>query len=60
MTTLRENLAAADAALGLVAELPAETTGPLIEVVRKRLAAALDALDAVEHSQNGVTVSQAR
>lgn len=52
ITTLRESLAEADAALGLVAELPADTTGPLIEAVRKRLAAALDALEAVERSGN--------
>jgi DNA-binding CsgD family transcriptional regulator len=45
LAEVRDALAAMDAALGLVSDLPAETTGPIIEVVRKRLASAVTALD---------------
>jgi DNA-binding CsgD family transcriptional regulator len=45
---LRDALAAVDVALDLVGELPPETTGAVIEAVRKRLAAALTALDSIE------------
>jgi DNA-binding CsgD family transcriptional regulator len=47
---VRDALAAVDVALDLVGELPAETTGAVIDAVRKRLGAALDALEHVERS----------
>ncbi len=43
----RESLSAVDAALDVVRELPAETTGPVLDVLRKRLASAVLALDNV-------------
>ena len=46
LSALRESLSAVDGALVLVNDLPAETTGPVIAAVRKRLAAAFEALDA--------------
>jgi DNA-binding CsgD family transcriptional regulator len=48
IATLRGTLAAVDVALDLVGELPAETTGAVIDAVRKRLATALVALETVE------------
>jgi DNA-binding CsgD family transcriptional regulator len=47
LSAVRQALAAVDAALGLVGDLPPETTGPVVAAVRKRLASAFDALDVV-------------
>lgn len=44
----REVLAAVDVALELVRDLPPETTGPVLDALRKRVAAAVIALDAVD------------
>ena len=44
----RQALAAVDVALDLVRDLPAETTGPVIDAVRRRLAMALAAIEVVE------------
>jgi DNA-binding CsgD family transcriptional regulator len=46
MALVRETLAAVGGALDLVRDLPADTTGPVIAVLRKRISAALAALDA--------------
>ena len=43
--TLRSTLAAVDAALDLVRDLPAETTGPVLDALRRRVAQAVVALD---------------
>lgn len=51
--SLRDALAAADIALELAGELPAETTGPVVGAVRKRLATALAALENVEKAVGG-------
>jgi DNA-binding CsgD family transcriptional regulator len=48
--TLRDALAAVDVALDLVGELPPETTGAVIDAVRKRLSTALAALEDVERT----------
>ncbi len=48
LETLRNALAAVDVALELVGELPAETTGAVVDAVRKRLATALVALEVIE------------
>jgi DNA-binding CsgD family transcriptional regulator len=48
LSAVREALAAVDAALGIVGDLPPETTGPVVAAVRKRLGTALDALDTVQ------------
>ncbi len=45
LSAVREALASVDAALGIVSDLPPETTGPVVAAVRKRLAAASDALE---------------
>ena len=45
LTTVREALAALDLALDLVRELPAETTGPVLDALRRRIATAVAALD---------------
>ena len=42
---VRDALVAVDAALGLVSELPPETTEPMISAVKRRLAGAITALD---------------
>jgi DNA-binding CsgD family transcriptional regulator len=42
---VRRELDEVNAALGLLSELPTETTGPVIEAMRKRLSAALRDLD---------------
>jgi DNA-binding CsgD family transcriptional regulator len=44
LSAVREALASVDAALAIVGDLPPETTGPVVAAVRKRLAAAFDAL----------------
>lgn len=43
----RDAVTAVDAALDLVRELPAETTGPVLDALRRRLASALLAIDQV-------------
>jgi DNA-binding CsgD family transcriptional regulator len=52
LSAVREALASVDAALGLVGDLPPETTGPVVMAVRKRLAAAFDALDTVQQEES--------
>lgn len=47
LSLVREALAAVDAALGIVGDLPPETTGAVVAAVRKRLASAFDALETV-------------
>lgn len=54
LTAVRDALLAVDAALGLVSELPPETTEPMIIAVKRRLGGAITALDEV---QRAVTVS---
>lgn len=46
LAIVRNTLASVDSALDLVRDLPADTTGPVIAVLRARIAAALTALDA--------------
>ena len=48
LSAVREALASVDAALGIVGDLPPETSGPVVAAVRKRLAAAFDALETVQ------------
>ena len=48
LSAVREALASVDAALGIVGDLPPETTGPLVAAVRRRLAAAFDALETMQ------------
>ncbi|HEX9494281.1 MAG TPA: helix-turn-helix transcriptional regulator [Candidatus Limnocylindria bacterium] len=50
LAAVRDAIVSVDVALDLVAELPAETTGAVIDAVRKRLAAALAELDKVEQA----------
>ena len=45
LNAVREALLAVDAALGLVSELPPETTEPMIHAVKRRLGGAISALD---------------
>src|SRR5258708_16714253 len=50
LVAVGDAIVSVDVALDLVAELPAETTGAVIDAVRKRLAAALAELDKVEQA----------
>jgi DNA-binding CsgD family transcriptional regulator len=54
LTAVRDALVAVDAALGLVGELPPETTEPMISAVKRRLGGAIAALD---EAQRAVTTS---
>ena len=45
LNAVREALLAVDAALGLVSELPPETTEPMIHAVKRRLGGAISAID---------------
>ena len=45
LVTVREALAALEVALDLVRELPAETPGPVLDALRRRIATAVAALD---------------
>ena len=54
LTAVREALLAVDAALGLVSELPPETTEPMISAVKRRLSGAIIALD---EAQRAVVIS---
>jgi len=45
LSAVRDALASVDAALGIVGDLPPETTGSVVAAVRRRLAAAFDALE---------------
>jgi DNA-binding CsgD family transcriptional regulator len=45
LLAVRDALLAVNAALGLVSELPPETTEPMISAVKRRLAGAINALD---------------
>lgn len=45
LNAVRDALLAVDAALGLVSELPPETTEPMIHAVKRRLSDAISALD---------------
>jgi len=48
VSTVREALREVDVALKLVSELPPDTSGPVLDVVRKRLGVAFAALDDLE------------
>lgn len=50
LTAVREALLAVDAALGLVSELPPETTEPMISAVKRRLGGAITALDEAQRA----------
>lgn len=50
LAAARGALTAVDVALDLVSELPAETTGAVLDAVRKRLATALAAIDTAERA----------
>lgn len=52
LAAVRITLAAVDGALGIVGDLPPETTGPVVAAVRKRLAEALAALDDARPEQS--------
>ena len=54
LSAVRDALVAVDAALGLVGELPPETTEPMISAVKRRLGGAITALD---EAQRAVTTS---
>lgn len=54
LATVREALAAVDGALAIVNDLPPETTGSVLAAVRKRLAAAFDALDTAQTEVTGM------
>lgn len=54
LSAVRDALVAVDAALGLVSELPPETTEAMISAVKRRLGGAITALD---EAQRGVTTS---
>jgi hypothetical protein len=45
LSAVRDALVAVDAALGLVSELPPETTEPMLSAVKRRLGGAIAALD---------------
>lgn len=48
VASIRDALAAVDVALSLVRELPPETTGPVLDALRRRVSAAIAALDAAQ------------
>ena len=50
LSAVREALVAVDAALGLVSELPPETTVPMISAVKRRLGGAISALDEAQRT----------
>jgi regulatory LuxR family protein len=50
LSAVRDALMAVDAALGLVSELPPETTEPMISAVKRRLSRAIAALDDVQRA----------
>jgi DNA-binding CsgD family transcriptional regulator len=50
LTAVREALLAVDAALGLVSELPPETTELMISAVKRRLGSAISALDEAQRA----------
>lgn len=50
LSAVRDALVAVDAALGLVSELPPETTEPMISAVKRRLGGAIAALDEAQHA----------
>jgi len=54
LSAVRDALVAIDAALGLVSELPPETTEPMIGAVKRRLGGAISALD---EAQRAVTTA---
>ena len=54
LSAVRDALVAVDAALGLISELPPETTEPMISAVKRRLGGAIAALD---EAQRAVTAS---
>jgi DNA-binding CsgD family transcriptional regulator len=54
LLAVRDALVAVEAALGLVSELPPETTEPMISAVKRRLGGAIAALD---EAQRAVTTS---
>jgi DNA-binding CsgD family transcriptional regulator len=54
LSAVRDALLAIDAALGLVSELPPETTEPMISAVKRRLGGAISALD---EAQRAVSMS---
>ena len=50
LSAVREALLAVDAALGLLSELPPETTEPMISAVKRRLSGAISALDEAQRA----------
>lgn len=50
LNAVREALLAVDAALGLVNDLPPETTEPMISAVKRRLGGAISALDEAQRT----------
>ena len=50
LSAVRDALLAVDAALGLVSELPPETTEPMISAVKRRLGGAITALDEAQRA----------
>jgi predicted ArsR family transcriptional regulator len=54
LSAVREALLAIDAALGLVGDLPPETTEPMLRAIKRRLGGAIAALD---EAQRAVTTS---
>jgi len=50
LSAVREALVAVDTALGLVSELPPETTEPMISAVKRRLGVAITALDEAQRA----------
>lgn len=52
LAAVRDALVAVDAALGLVSELPPETTEPMISAVKRRLGGAINALDEARRTVN--------
>ena len=54
LVAVRDALAALDVALGLVTELPADTSGALVAALRKRIDDAFAALSQLDASQQPV------
>lgn len=54
LSAVRDALLAVDVALGLVSELPAETTEAMISAVKRRLGGAITALDEVQRTVTSV------
>ena len=57
LAAVREALAAVDGALAIVSDLPPETTGTVLAAVRKRLAAAFEAIDSVSAESGAISAA---